>query len=194
MACTTTVRAAEMYWSRKEGVIDSAAAMLSKPSRGSSRGSRLDASTSMPSRSCTALAYSLRLSRCRPTWPGSSCSLPASSRLPSIQETSAARVVLSGTLWPPGGICWLRSLRTTFSKTSMFWGMSRLGHGVEGNATGPVVGVVALGAVGAKQLPARLGRAMGGIAGAGTPAGPRRVPAPQPAPRRSQSPRQTEGV
>ena len=124
-ACTTTVRAAEMYWSMNDGrdlqggrdVVEAlararrAAAARRDRSRGpagraprwripcgSGDAGRHGRDPDGPRRRCRDCLPSRRRRQC--AWP------------------------CPGTLAPPGGICWLRILRTAFSNTSMFWAMS----------------------------------------------------------------------
>ena len=75
--------------------------MLSKPALESSAGSRSVVSISSPSRSRTALPYSARLSRCRPTRPGLGCATAARSSSVSAQVMKLSRV---GCIrpWHPG--------------------------------------------------------------------------------------------
>ncbi len=119
-------------------------------------------STSMPSRSCTALAYSLRLRRCRPTLPGSECAAPTWSSRPSIHEMKAARGGFVGYLVAAGRHLLAAQLAHGLLEHVDVVGDVLLGHGVERDATGPVLGVVALGAVAAEHIPAHRAAGMRG--------------------------------
>jgi HAMP domain-containing protein len=83
--------AADTYRSRRAGETDNTPAMFSNPCwSASSPGNSVRASTSRPSRSRTALAYSNRLRRWMVTRPGFGCSDASRSRADSICELRAA--------------------------------------------------------------------------------------------------------
>ena len=91
--------------------------MLSKPSLESSPGRRAAASTGSASRSRTALAYSVRFSRCSAGAPGLGAAAAARSIVASTVAASPSSVARSGRGALAGGIMPVRTLRTTFSHT-----------------------------------------------------------------------------
>src|SRR6185369_13351629 len=92
------------------------AAILSKPSCSSSRGSSVAASISTPSRSRTELAYSRRFSRCRPTRPGATRWPAAASSVVSSQLIRPFASASLGRSLPGGGIRRPRILRMVASQ------------------------------------------------------------------------------
>ena len=92
--------------------------MLSKPKAPVSGGSRPAPSISSASRSRMALTYSVRFRRRTDTRPGLGCAAAcASSAATSAAVNASAAAGFSGCRAVSGGICPLRSLRTTFSST-----------------------------------------------------------------------------
>ena len=113
------LRAADRYRSMSRGEIERMSALLSNPwTSALSPGSSDRASTSRPSRSRTALTYSVRFRRWIAGRPGLGCAAAARSSAVSSQDANSALVAASGRGRPGGGIAPARSLRTTFSHTS----------------------------------------------------------------------------
>src|SRR5215467_5962666 len=115
-ASALTLCAADRYASSSSGDTPRTSELLSKPLLELSGGSSSAGSTSSPSRSRTALAYSVRLRRRSVGRPGFGSA--ASSRDTS-DAANASSVAASGRGIPVGGIAPARSLRTTFSQTSV---------------------------------------------------------------------------
>ena len=111
--------------------------MLSKPSLESSPGSSAAASIGRSSRSRTALAYSVRFSRCSTGAPGFGAAAAARSIVASTAAANPSSVARSGRGALAGGIMPVRTFRTTFSHVCALAPGLRDVEPIERQAAGP---------------------------------------------------------